>query len=180
MTVREGLLFGYDWLFANADMVLLSLLAVPIILTLVVWVSKRWGRPSEFATITRLGLMGLLGCVIVEAILIAVAIVGFGVSMLDADIRLLIAPPLVLAISWVGLRSVAPMAVQVVERSVRAGLILAVMVAALLWLLQKFHGWGIAFFGSVDHLMALIVICVIAMRAMWRRIFRDVNRPWPR
>jgi hypothetical protein len=60
--------------------------------------------------------------------------------------------------------------------------VFALACMALLWLLSKFRGWGVAFFGGLGSLALIGLFAALLLRGLYRRAFGQRGqgaRPMP-
>lgn len=172
MTLRDALVNAYAWGLAHATLILIAAIAVPIVGALAAQIGKG-GRTDEDGKLIASVVVGL-GVLVAVAELVAVhfAHAYFDAGILDADVRLAIAPPLCLIGCLVAVRWVFPLSELSGARSIGALVLLLASCWAVVWFLGQFHGWDIRIYGSLLTLAILFVLVFFGMRRLFRRAFR--------
>ena len=169
MTLRDSLLEAYGWGLANGNVVLAAAIAIPILGTVAAWIGKRGRTDTDgraiASVVVGVGVLAVIG----ELVAMHAAHAYFDRDLLDADVRLVLAPVVCLAGCMIGIRAVFPLNELTGMRTLRD---LGVLFAAswgLIWFFSKFRGWGIVFFGGFLQLVVVLVIAAYFMRRLFRR-----------
>ena len=172
MTLRDALVSAYAWSAAHATAILIRAIVVPIAGAAGAELGKG-GRTDEDGRMIASVVIGF-GVLVVVAELIAVhfAHAYFRTGILDADVRLALAPPLCLAGCLMAVRRVFPLSELAGARSIGALVALLASCWALVWVFGQFHGWSIRFYGSFLTLVLVLVLVFFGLRRLFRRAFQ--------
>jgi len=176
MTLRELLTIAYQWADAHALALLLASLAWGLGGTLLARVAKG-GRTDQDGRVIASVVIGGAALLLVLALLAAgVAHLAFKQGLMDANALLLLAPLGCVLVSVLGMHRVFPLSELASVRTLRdlAGFALACI--ALLWLLSKFRGWGVAFLGGLGSLALIGLLAGLLLRVLYRRAFGKYGR----
>jgi hypothetical protein len=169
MTVAELLGAGYAWADGHAGALLTVGLVVPLLGTALAWIGKRGRSEADGRWIASASVALALGLVVLEALAVWLARHVLGVSPLDGNVLLLLAPLACLGGVLAGVRLVFPLGeLAAVRAAVDVGLLLAVG-AGLLWLLSKFRGWGFVFFGTLAEFAVIGAVALELLRRLYGR-----------
>ena len=171
MTLRELLINTYLWADAHALALLLASLAWGLGGTLLALLGKG-GRSDQDGRLIASVVIGGAVLLLVAALLAAgVAHVAFNQALMDANALLLLAPLACVLVSVLGVHRVFPLSELASVRTLGdlAGFALACI--ALLWLLSKFRGWGVAFLGGLGSLALIGLLAALLLRVLYRRAF---------
>jgi hypothetical protein len=169
MTLNEAFLGAYGAALANRDWILLGAVLVPVVGTLLARAGKagRTDADGRFiaSVVVGIGLLAML----VEVIAVFAAHSLMRASLMDADVRLVLAPLLCLSGCLVGIRWVFPLSELA---SVRTFIDVGAFVGAclgVLWLFSKFRGWGIVFMGSIAEMIAIGGLGLLLLKRLYKR-----------
>jgi hypothetical protein len=95
----------------------------------------------------------------------------FDAGLLDADVRLVVAPLLCLVGCVVAIKLVFPLSQLGGVKTASDLALLLLVCACVIWFFSKFRGWGILFFGSFLQLIVVLAIVIYFMRRLYRRAF---------
>lgn len=171
VTLNDLLTQSYHWGDANARTVLLASALVPLVGTLLAFIGKggKTDADGRFIASTVIALAVLVVLVEVGGFFVARNL--FSASLLDANALLLLSPVLCLVGSVLGIRMVFPLSeLGSVRTLVDLGLFLLACGGAV-WLLSRFRGWHVVFFGSVIELLIVAAIGFFFLRRLYRRAF---------
>lgn len=177
MTLGDFLGASYGWADAHANELLLAAVVVPLLGTLAARVGKAGRTDADGKFIASVVLGIALVAALIEAIAIGVGHGAFGRSVLDANLKLLVAPVLCLVGSLVGIRLVFPLSEVATFRTFTDLAIFLLLVGAVVWLFSMFRGWGIVFFGHVTELAVIGVLGIALIRRYFLRAFGSRRRP---
>ncbi len=171
MTLRELLTNAYLWADAHALALLLASLAWSLGGTLLARVAKG-GRSDQDGRLIASVVIGGAVLLLVAALLAAsVAYVAFKQGLMDANALLLLAPLVCVLVSVLGIHRVFPLSELASVRTLGDLAVFALACMALLWLLSKFRGWGVAFFGGLGSLALIGLFAALLLRVLYRRAF---------
>ncbi|MGC4115493.1 MAG: hypothetical protein QM765_13000 [Myxococcales bacterium] len=179
MTLADFFGASYAWADANALFILAVAVLVPVAGTALAWLGKG-GRTDSDGKLVASAVMGfaLVG-VLVELGAIFVARSALGVSLLSANLLLLVAPVVCLAGSVLGIRLVFPLSqLGSVKTATDLGLFLLAC-GGLLWVMSKFRGWSVVFFGSILQLLVIGALALFVLWRLYRRAFGLSRRREP-
>lgn len=171
MSLREILIYFYQWADANAPALLLAGMAWGAGGTLLARLAKG-GRSADDGRIIASVVVGGAVLLLVLAVVAAgIAHVGFRRGLLDANALLLLTPLACVGISVLGIHRVFPLNQLASVRTFWdvTGFVLACI--ALLWLLSKFRGWGVAFVGGLGSLVVIGLLAALLLKVLYRRAF---------
>lgn len=172
MTLGESLTAAYLATKAVAPILFALAVVVPAVGTAAAWIG-RGGRTDRDGRMIASAVVGSgLLLVVFEAVAIAVAGLVLERSILDADLLLLLAPPIYLLGCVAGIRLVFPLSQLA---SVRSAADIGAFLAAcgvVLWLLTKFRGWFILFHGGFLALLLIVGFAIVLLRRLYRRAFK--------
>lgn len=169
MTVMDILASSHGGAVAYANLILGASLAIPMIGA----IAARIGRGGETDEDGKAIGNALLLLVLLQMVLFGALTVGWTsvmeVSWAELPIAVLVAPIVALGTSMLSLRMVFPLGqLEMVRRAKSLGL-LALVLAATVWFLSQFRGWGILFLGGLGELFCFgIVVCVV-IYVLYRR-----------
>ena len=169
MTLSELLSDGYAAVDHNALGVFLASVGVPVIGTVAAWIGKGGRSDKDGRFFANLAVGFGLVAVILEVLVIVIARVGFGATIMDANVLLLVGGPVALALGLLGVRLVFPLSELGSARTARAALLFVLLVIGIIWFFSQFRGWGIVFFGSIAQLAALGLLAWFLLRRLGRR-----------
>lgn len=171
MTLAESFSAVYQGLLAHRSELVVAALALPVVGTVAARIGKA-GRTDRDGRFIASAVMGVaLSALVLELMIIAVALTGFGRSILEADLLLLLAPIVSVGLCFFGLRWVFPLnELSSVRTFVDIGVFVAAALAAV-WLLSRFRGWGITFFGSIGEMVAIGGFGIALLRRLYKRAF---------
>ena len=176
MSLGELLALAYGWADAHAPQILLAAVAVPLLGTLAAWIG-RGGRTDRDGRAIASVLVGFGLAVLLLGLAAAlVAHLAFDRSVLEADVALLAAPPVCLALCLAGVRLVFPLAELGSVRTMRDVGLFVVACGVVLWLFSKFRGWGIVFWGDLVQLALILVFGYVLLRRLYRQVFSRRGR----
>ena len=171
MTVEELLSGAYRFADAHDLAIAGALVVFPLLGTLLAWIGR--GGKTD-----RDGIFIANAVVLVAAtvFLVSVLAVFLGMSvrnrsLLDANVLLLVAPILCIAGSVFGVRRVFPTAELAGMATLRAIAAFVLACAIAWWIMLKFRGWGIVFFGSLVQLLVFVILGAVLLWVLWRRAF---------
>lgn len=179
MTLSEVLSDAYAAVDGQGLAIFLACLGVPVVGTVAAWIGKggRTDRDGRFFANVAVG-FGLLA-LILEVLVIVVARAAFTANVLDANVLLLIGPPLALGLGLLGVRLVFPLSELGSARTARSALLFVLLVIAIIWFFGQFRGWGIVFFGSLAQLAALGALVWFLLRRLGRGALGKSDSPPP-
>jgi hypothetical protein len=172
MTLRESLVAAYAWGVDHGTAVLVAALLGPVLGGVAAKIGKG-GRTDEdgrfiASAVLAVGVLAVIG----ELMAVHAGHAYFDAGLLDADVRLVVAPLLCLVGCVVAIRLVFPLSeLGGVKTASDLGL-LFLACAGTIWFFSKFRGWGIVFFGSFLQLVVVLVIAGYFLRRLYRRAFR--------
>lgn len=171
MSLRELLINSYLWADANALALLFAATAWGLFGTLLARVAKS-GRSDQDGRLIASVVIGAAVLLLVAAMLaVSVAYVTFNQGLMDANALLLLAPLVCVVVSVLGIHRVFPLSELASVRTLGDLLAFALACIALLWVLSKFRGWGVAFFGGLGSLALIGLLVVLLLRVLYRRAF---------
>ncbi|HEY3445757.1 MAG TPA: hypothetical protein VGK67_05295 [Myxococcales bacterium] len=165
MTLADFFSASYAWADANAFFIMAVAVLLPLVGTALAWLGKGGRTDSDGKFIASAVMGAALVGVLVEVGAIFVARSVLGASLLSANLLLLLAPAVCLAGSVLGIRLVFPLSqLGSVKTATDLGLFLLAC-GGVLWVMSKFRGWSVLFFGSF---LQLVVIGALALFVLWR------------
>ena len=171
MSVRELLIILYQWADAHALAWLLSALAWGLGGTLLAWLSKGGRSDRDGRLIASVVIGGAVLLLATTLLGLGVAYWAFDRGLMDANALLLLAPLACVLLSVLGIHQLFPLSELASVRTLADLALFALACLTLLWLLSKFRGWGVAFFGGLGSLALLGVLAVWLLRLLYRRAF---------
>lgn len=178
MTVNELLFQSYGWADQNADLILGASVLFPIAGTTAARIGKG-GKTDADGRLIASAVMGVaLLAVALEVFVLFIARAVGGMSPLDANVALLLAPVLALGGSIFGIRMVFPLSELGSVRTAADLFIFLLACGALGWFFSKFNGWGIYFVGSFMQLIVVLAVALFFIWRLWRRAL-GLNKPAP-
>lgn len=171
MPLRELFATLYQWADGHALALVLAALAWGLGGALLARVAK--GAPSDRAgrAIASVVIGGAVLVMVVAALALGIAHVGFNKGLMDANALLLAAPVLCVAASVAGIHWVFPLSELATVRTLRDVALFAIACAAGLWLLSRFRGWGLVFLGGIADLVLIGALALGLLRVLYRRAF---------
>lgn len=171
MTLADFFSASYAWADANALFILAVAILLPVAGTALAWLGKG-GRTDSDGRLVASAVMGIaLVGVLLELGAIFVARSVVGVSLLSANLLLLLAPVVCLAGSVLGIRMVFPLSrLGSVKTATDLGLFLLAC-GGVLWAMSKFRGWSVMFFGSLAQLLVIGALALFVLWRLYRRAF---------
>lgn len=171
MTLAELLAQGYAWADANAALIFGAALAIPAVGTALAWIGKQ-GRTDKDGRVIASLVIGL-AVVFAAAVLagLGIALPTLGRSLLQANVLLIAAPVACVVASLLGMSRVFPLRELASVRTLTDIAMFFAACAAAIWLLSKFRGWGVLFFGSLGQLLVIGVFAFVLLRRLFRRAF---------
>jgi len=171
MNLGELITSVYSWADLHALYILSAALIFPAAGTLLAGIGKTGKSDRDGRVVASLVVGGAILFMVAELASIAIAHMVLGKSVMDANVLLLVAPAGCLALSLIGMRLVFPLGeLASVKTFIDIGLfVLACSVA--IWLLSKFRGWGILFFGGVAQLATIGIFTWALLKRLYRRAF---------
>lgn len=171
MSLRELLITSYQWADAHALVVLLAALAWGLAGTLLARVAKGGRTDQDGRLIANVVIGGAVLLLVVSMLAVSVAYLMFKQGVMDANALLLLAPLGCVLVSVLGIHRVFPLNELASVRTLSDLAWFALACIALLWLLSKFRGWGVAFLGGLGSLALIGVMVVLLLRLLYRRAF---------
>jgi hypothetical protein len=176
MTLDDILFDTYYWSSTNASLVLGASLGIPVVGTVLASIGKggKTDKDGRFIASSVMAVAMLM--VLLQVALLAYVSSVQGRSLMQANLVLLVAPPLCLVGSALGIRLVFPLSELGSVRTVLDLLAFLAACAAVYWVLSQFRGWSVMFHGSVWQLLAIVGLTIFFLRRMYRRTF-GLERP---
>jgi hypothetical protein len=171
MSLRELLITSYQWADTHALALLLAALAWGLVGTLLARLTKGGRSDLDGRLIASVVIGGAVLLLVAAMLAVSVAYVSFKQGLMDANVVLLLAPVGCVLVSVVGIHRVFPLNELASVRTLSDLAWFALTCIALLWLLSKFRGWGVAFLGGLGSLALIGVMVVLLLRALYRRAF---------
>ncbi len=171
MTLRELLINAYQWADVHALTLLLAALAWGLGGTLLARVAKGGRSDQDGRVIASVVIGGAVLLLVVALLASGVAHVAFNQGLMDTNALLLLAPLVCVLVSVIGIHRVFPLSELASVRTLRDLAGFAVACMALLWLLSKFRGWGVAFLGGLGSLALICLLAALLLRVLYRRAF---------
>lgn len=171
MTIRSFLLDAYGWSCAQAPWFLVMAVAIPWLGTIGAMVGKGGRTDADGRLIASLIVGFGLVTVVVELLALFAGRILFGANLLEANLALVLSPPLCLAGCVIGIPWFFPLRELASVRTFKqvGGLIVAS--GAILWFLSTFRGWGILFVGGLLQLALIALLAYLVIRRLFRRAF---------
>jgi hypothetical protein len=171
MSLRELLITTYQWADAHALALLLAALSWGLGGTLLARMA-RGGRSDQDGRLIASAVIGGAVLLLVAAMLaVSVAYVAFKQGLMDANALLLLAPLGCVLVSVLGIHQVFPLNELASVRTLGDLFAFALTCVALVWLLSRFRGWGVAFLGGLGSLVLIGLLVVLLLRVLYRRAF---------
>ncbi|HTR49114.1 MAG TPA: hypothetical protein VMJ10_00325 [Kofleriaceae bacterium] len=171
MTLRDALQDAYTWGADHGTLVLVAAIAIPLVGALAAQLGKGGRTDADGRAIASvvigLGVIAMLG----EIVALHLAHAYFDTGVLDADIRLVVAPIACLASSLVAIRWVFPLGELRGARMARDLALLFAGCWALVWFFSMFQGWSIMFYGRFVELLVMLAIAGWYLRKLFKRTF---------
>lgn len=169
MPLRELLASIYQWADGHALALLVAGLAWGLGGALLARLGKGGRSDGDGRTIASIVVGGAVLAIVLAALALGLAWIGFGKGLLDANVLLLAAPLLCLAASIAGIHWVFPLSELATVRTLRDVAVFLLACAAGLWLLSKFRGWGLVFLGGLGDLLVIGALALALLRVLYRR-----------
>lgn len=176
MTLDELLFDTYFWSTENTYLVLGLSLGIPVVGTVLAYIGKGGKTDADGRFIASTVMAVAMLAVLLQVVLLGYVFTAQGLSLMNVNLVLLVAPPLCLLGSALGIRLVFPLSELGSVRTVLDLLSFLVACAVVLWLLSMFRGWSVIFLGSVWQLLAIAALTIFFLRRMYRRAF-GLDRP---
>ena len=172
MTLHDALRDAYGWGVAHGTAVLIAAIVIPLVGAMGAQLAKG-GRTDEdgraiASVVVGVGVLAVLG----ELIAIHLAHVCFRTGLLDADVRLALAPIACLAGCLVAVRWVFPLHELAGARAAFQLAIVFFGCWALIWFFAQFRGWSLVFWGGF---LQLIIVLAVAVFLLWRLFKRALG-----
>ncbi|MDP6705098.1 MAG: hypothetical protein QF893_02045 [Alphaproteobacteria bacterium] len=171
MTVNE-LVTG---LYLSLDAIALPILAVAVLIplagTVLAWIGKQGDTEADGRLVANLFVDFSFAMILAEVFAIAFVLGFMEVGLLEANVVLLLAPPVCLAGSLFGIGKVFPVNQLASFRSFTDIAVFLLACAVVLWLFSKFRGWGIIFFGGIPQLLIIGVFAYVVLKRLYARAF---------
>ena len=171
MPLNEFLIYLYLWADSHALDIVLASVAWAMVGTALARIGKYGQTEQDGQAIANIVIGGAVLWMLLSAMALGVAHVGFKKGMFDANVLLLVAPLLCVAGSVVGIHWVFPLSSLATVRTLRDVCLFALACALGIWLLSKFRGWGVMFIGGIGELVVIAVMAVALLRVLYRRAF---------
>lgn len=172
MPLRELFATLYQWADGHALAFVLVALAWGLGGALLARVGKGGTSDRHGRAIASAVIGGAVLVMVVAALALGVAHVGFNKGLMDANALLLAAPVLCVAASVAGIHWVFPLSELATVRTLRDVALFAIACAAGLWLLSRFRGWGLVFLGGIADLVVIGALALGLLRVLYRRATR--------
>ena len=178
MTVSDFFNGIYLWLDSVAPAILLAGILIPLAGTALAWIGKRGNSHADGRFIANLFVGFSLG-----ALLLAVFVMAFAVSVMDADplqanVALLAAPVVCTVGCVLGIGRVFPVNQLASYRTFTDIALFLAACVVIVWLFSKFRGWGILFLGGIPQLLVIGLLAYVVFRRLYNRAFRGKSRSW--
>jgi len=169
MTLSELITDAYGWLDARALGVLAVCAAVPVGGTALAWLGRRGpgGRLMANAVLA----FGMIAFVL-SMLAVIIARWAFGVTVLEANVVLLLGPVVALLLAVLGARLVFPLSELGSARTARDIGLFILLILGIIWFFSQFRGWGVLFFGGLAQLAVIGIFVVVLVRRLYKRAFR--------
>lgn len=170
MTLAETLTEAYRGLEAAAVPIFIVCAGVPVGGTLAAWIGRggRTDKDGRFFANAVIA-FGLLAFAL-EVLALLIARWALDVPLLQANILLLIGPPLALVLGLAGVRLVFPLSELGSAKTARSALLLVGLTLVIIWFLGQFRGWGIMFFGGIAQLGVLFALGWLLFKGLARKV----------
>lgn len=172
MPLRELFATLYQWADGHALALVLAALAWGLGGALLARIAKGGQSDRDGRAIASVVIGGAVLVMVVAALALGIAHVGFNKGLMDANAMLLAAPVLCLAASVAGIHWVFPLSELATVRTLRDVALFAIACAAGLWLLSRFRGWGLVFLGGIADLLLIGALALGLLRMLYRRATR--------
>lgn len=169
MPLRELLVSIYQWADDHALALLLVGLAWGLGGALLARLGRGGRSDSDGRTIASIVVGGAVLVIVLAALALGVAQLGFGKGLLDANVLLLAVPLVCLAASVAGIHWVFPLSELATVRTLRDVAVFLLACAVVLWLLSRFRGWGLVFLGGLGDLLLIGALALALLRVLYRR-----------
>ena len=162
-----------EWGRDHGTTIFLVFCAIPILGTLASWIG-RGGKTDEdgklFANLfIGFSILAVLGELITVVVVHNFVAQGDPSWVGKAPLLLALGPPVCLAGCVLGIRMVFPLNELATVKTFFDVLAFIVAMLVVWFLLSKFRGWGIIFFGGIFQLLLIFVVGGLIMRRLWRR-----------
>lgn len=174
MTVEDLLQSMYIASQEHATALLIGAFVLPALGTLVAWIG-RGGESDADGRIIGSVLVGTgIAAVIGELVAVSIGVGLLGRNLLEADVRLLLAPIVLLAGGVLGIRLVFPANELGSARTARDLGLLIASCAAILGFFSRFEGWRLPWFGNFTALIVVLAIAAAFVVTLFRRVFPPI------
>jgi hypothetical protein len=171
MTVNELVTGLYLWLDAIALPILAVAVLIPLAGTALAWIGKQGQSEADGRLVANLFVGFSFVLILAEVFAITFVLSFTQVDLLEANVALLLAPPVCLAGSLFGIGKVFPVNQLASFRSFTDIVLFLLACAVILWLFSKFRGWGIIFFGGIPQLLIIGVFAYVVLKRLYARAF---------
>ncbi len=170
MTLAELLTTCYAWLDGHALPVLIAAAVIPTLGMIGAWLGRGGRSDRDGRLVADATLWFAVAVCAAEILGLALAQWGFEKGPLDANLLLLLAGPVALAVSLLGIRAIYPLSELASTQTLRDVGLFGGAVVGVFWLFSKFRGWGIVFFGGMLQLLVLLLLVAWLLRFLYRRM----------
>jgi len=162
-----------EWGREHGTLIFLIFCAIPVLGTIASWIGKGGKTDADGKLFANLcigfSILAVLGELITLVVVHNFIAQGDPSWIGEAPVLLALGPPVCLAGCILGIRMVFPLnELATVKTFFDVVAFMAAMV--VVWfLLSKFHGWGVIFFGGIFQLLLIFVVGGFIIRRLWRR-----------
>lgn len=171
MTANEFLVSVYERASAAAGLILVGAVVLPLVGTAMAWIGKGGKTDSDGRLIASLLVGSGITAFVLEIVLLVFVRSFLKQDVLEADLLLLIAPIVYLAVAVAAIRRVFPLSeLGSVRQAVDLGGFVLVC-WGIIWLFGKFR-WGVIFFGSLVQLGLIMIVGALLLYRLYKRAFK--------
>jgi len=175
MTVDEFFFLVYAWCEVHAVEVFAAAIALPILGTVAAMIGRGGKTDADGRLIASAVMAIALGAVVLEVLGVGIALGLKNLTLLDANLLLLLAPLVCLVGCVAGIRRVFPLNELGSVKSAFDVSAFVIACLAMMWIFSKFRGWSLIFFGSFGQLIVVGLFAAVLLWRLYKRAFGGLN-----
>lgn len=171
MQLGEAMQAAHSWSDANSAAILVASVVYPLASTAVAYVGRGGKTDEDGVFMANVAVTAAVAVFLLGALLLFMTLSLTNATLLDVNVALIIAPPITLAGTVLGVRKVFPLERLVIIQTLRDVALFVIACAGLVWFFSMFRGWGIVFFGGIFQLVILLGLAAFVIHRLYRRAF---------
>ena len=172
MTANELLANLYRWADANAGVILILSVVLPLIGAVAARIGKGGKTDSDGRLIASVVVGSGLTVFVFEVAMLVFARSVLKTDILEANAMLLAAPVIYMGLGLATIRSVFPLSELGSFRQAADIAAFVLVCWGIVWLFGKFQ-WGVIFFGTVTQLVLILALGAILVHRLYKRAFKS-------